>query len=64
MRKTRYITNKYASLFKFDMATKFDMVGRITGFVHVGKSEIQGLFKDFQGHLLGNPRTNGQKRRL
>ena len=34
-----------------------------TGFVHVGKSEIQGLFKDFQGHVSGNSRTNGLKRR-
>ena len=33
-------------------------------FVHVRKSEIQGLFKDFQGHVSGNSRTNGLKRRL
>jgi predicted membrane protein len=35
----------------------FGSIGSLAGFVHVRKSQIQGLFKDIQGHVSANSRT-------
>ena len=36
-------------------------VSLLTGFLQVNKSKIRGRFKDFQGHVSGNSRTNMNK---
>jgi hypothetical protein len=35
-----------------------------SGFVHVRKSQIQGLFKDIQGHLSANKGVNTEEKAL